>query len=190
VAQATVRLNGSCGRITRLAAQMFDTPMATISIVEADRVQFLAIEGMDIDRPLVEGDPEVGFYASAPIIATDGRALGTLNVLDRVPRSGFTDIQLSLLRDLAALAADLIEVHRLDVQAQDADRPARCQLGGTGGCRKPAETKVADSWGDSAWGCWPHAEEALINVTPVFLAHDSPNGLQAFRARTTAPPPA
>jgi hypothetical protein len=46
-----------------------------------------------------------------------------------------------------------------------------------------AEAKVADSWGDSAWACWHHAEEALINVVPAFLATESPYGLAAHRAR-------
>jgi phosphoserine phosphatase RsbU/P len=75
-----------------------------------------------------------------------------------------------------------------ETMTEQADRPDLCQLGGTGGCRNPAETKVADSWGDSAWGCWPHAEDALINVASVFLAQDSPVGLRAYLARTTPPP--
>jgi hypothetical protein len=68
-----------------------------------------------------------------------------------------------------------------------AGRPLRCQLGGSATCQKQAEVKVADSWGDSAWACWQHAEEALINVIPVFLATESPYGLAAFTARTSPP---
>jgi hypothetical protein len=182
--RAGLTISGSFDRIARMAARICDAPMATLSLVGADGVQFLATEGMDGDRPVVETDPGVRFATATPIIAADGRTVGSLNVLDRQTHDGSTDTQLSLLRDLAALAADLIEI-----EAGGTDRPDLCQLGGTAGCRNPAETKVADSWGDSAWGCWPHAEEALINVVPVFLAHDSPKGLKAYRARRSAPIP-
>jgi GAF domain-containing protein len=67
-------------------------------------------------------------------------------------------------------------------------RPSWCELGGSTACQKEAEVKVADSWGDSAWACWQHAEEALINVVPVFLATESPYGLAAHRARTAPAP--
>jgi phosphoserine phosphatase RsbU/P len=185
VAQATVRPDGPLGRIARMAARIFEAPMATVSVVEDDSVRFLASEGMDGEHPLREGDPDVRFCVTAPIVTADGLAVGRLSVLDRKAHGEFSDTRMSLLNDLAALAADLM-ADRTD-GTDGTNRPARCQLGGTGGCRNPAETKVADSWGDSAWGCWPHAEDALINVVPVFLAHDSPAGLRAYRARVTAP---
>lgn len=72
--------------------------------------------------------------------------------------------------------------------ARDRRRPEWCQLGGTVSCRKRAELKVADSSGDSAWGCWEHAEDALIQVPSVFLTMDtSSDGLQAYRNRTSRP---
>ncbi|MFD4635903.1 GAF domain-containing protein [Lentzea sp. NPDC058436] len=58
--------------------------------------------------------------------------------------------------------------------------PERCQLGGSTGCASPAEIKVADSWGDSAWGCAVHVEEVLIHVRSVFIASEELGGLGAY----------
>ncbi|BCJ39676.1 hypothetical protein GCM10010168_78690 [Actinoplanes ianthinogenes] len=84
----------------------------------------------------------------------------------------------------AAAAAQLTERIRAAAAAQATQpHPDRCQLGGESGCGEPAEIKVADSWGDSAWGCPAHVEEAIINVRSVFIANEELGGLGAYLKR-------
>lgn len=60
--------------------------------------------------------------------------------------------------------------------------PAHCQIGGPGGepCHEPAEVKLADSWGDTVWGCLPHADETLLNARGAFLATEDGQGLGPY----------
>jgi GAF domain-containing protein len=235
-----------------MAAKIFATPMATVSIVDEDRVWFLATTGLDgvtqignepglcasaiagsepyvvndaatdprtASHPLVVGAPAVRFYAAAPIVTSDGHALGTVNVLDVKRHRRVTGTQTGLLADLADAVAEAMETRltalttlrteragrvddssrrdsaeqlreRTSLAAQERgsrECPHWCQLGGETPCREPAEMKVADSWGDSAWGCWLHAEEALVQVPSVFLATEDANGLAAYRSRRKLP---
>ena len=54
------------------------------------------------ENPLVLGEMGVRFYAGAPLIRDDGVTLGSLCVIDTVPRSGLTPLQQQGLRVLAA----------------------------------------------------------------------------------------
>ncbi|GAB1688302.1 GAF domain-containing protein [Krasilnikovia sp. M28-CT-15] len=81
----------------------------------------------------------------------------------------------------AATAAELTARMRAAAATQAATpHPERCQLGGARGCTAPAEIKVADSWGDAAWGCPAHVEEAILNVRSVFIASEQLGGLAAY----------
>ncbi|MGX6607939.1 GAF domain-containing protein [Micromonosporaceae bacterium Da 78-11] len=84
----------------------------------------------------------------------------------------------------AAAAAELTDRMRTAAAAQAATpHPEHCQLGGTKGCAAPAEIKIADSWGDAAWGCPAHVEEAILNVRSVFIASEELGGLAAYVSR-------
>jgi GAF domain-containing protein len=240
--------DGAFDRIAQAAAALCGTPIATVSIVDADRVWFAACHGLDgvsqvgiepglcasayyadgpyvvndaaidprtLEHPLVRGELGVRFYAAARIITTDGYHLGTVTALDVAPRELSTG-QITTLTHLAALAAEQLQLRLNALQAVRAERelraeaerraaasadlsmrlrtaaeqlravphPETCQLGGsTTACPGPAELKIADSWGDSAWGCITHVEEAIINVRSVFIASEELSGVSAYRHR-------
>jgi two-component system, sensor histidine kinase and response regulator len=129
--------------LSRLAALICGTPIALVSLVDADRQWFKSKVGIDdaetprevafcghaiLQRevmvvpdaladarfqgnPLVTDRPNVRFYAGAPLITQEGHALGTLCVLDRVPRE-ITSGQKQALTALSRLVVAQIELRR------------------------------------------------------------------------------
>ena len=96
------------------------------------------------------------------------------------------------LRDLAAsLVSD--DPRGLEPMLQREARIVRhdvagdhvCQMGGSDrtACCEIAEVKLTDSWGDSAWSCLSHAEEALLAARGIFMATQDAEGLAAYRRR-------
>jgi type IV pilus assembly protein PilB len=65
-------------------------------------------------NPLVTGGPGIRFYAGHPVVAPDGQPLGTLCVIDHVPRQ-FSEADADKLRGLAAL----VEQQIADVGVQE-----------------------------------------------------------------------
>jgi signal transduction histidine kinase len=122
--------------LSRLAASVFDTPMSSVTLVDADRQWFAGRTGLAGDQdprsvsfcarvveggtplivpdarehpefrhyPKVTGEPGIRLYAGAPLIDQDGYLLGTVCVLDDVPRQ-IGDRQADVLVQLAGQAA-------------------------------------------------------------------------------------
>jgi hypothetical protein len=246
--------DGAFDDVAHMAALIFGTPIATVTIVDHDRVWFAATHGLDgvaqigaepglcasavlgdgpyvvadasvdprtLDHPLVRGELGLRFYTAAPITTAEGHRLGTVNVIDRQPREA-TPVQLTLLAHLAALVATQLELRLAALRAVRAERelraaaearaaeqatrlaslrdaagamreaphPERCELGGAGEtCPEPPELKLADPWGDSAWACITHAEDALLNARGVFLADRGQGVLAAFAGRSVGAVP-
>ncbi len=61
-------------------------------------------------NPFVQCEPGMRFYAGAPLIDRDGFNLGTLCLLDSVPRDPLTAEQQATLVDLAAMVVDELEL--------------------------------------------------------------------------------
>lgn len=65
------------------------------------------------DNPMVTGEPNIRFYAGAPLRTPEGHRLGTLCVMDRRPRT-LDDEKRALLADLSAITVDALELRRVN----------------------------------------------------------------------------
>jgi diguanylate cyclase (GGDEF)-like protein len=85
-------------------------------------------------HPAVVGEPHIIFYAGAPMVSPTGEAIGTVCIADHKPRI-LSDVQLQILRSLAAQAITQLEMRRslmtleatLDSQGEYVDQLERQQ---------------------------------------------------------------
>jgi PAS domain S-box-containing protein len=78
------------------------------------------------DNLLVTGEPDIRFYAGAPIVMPSGERIGTVCVIDRAPRE-LDDHQRSMLTHLAAIAGAMLVQRRqlLDATSRLAESELR-----------------------------------------------------------------
>lgn len=67
------------------------------------------------DNPLVLGDPNIRFYAGAPLTDSEGLNMGTLCVIDQRPKV-LTDYQKKALKSIARTVMRLIELRKTNIE--------------------------------------------------------------------------
>jgi len=130
--------------LARLAALICGTPMAAISLVDEGREWFksrvgvqaaewprddsfgYAIEAMQhpgrlVVRDALTADPEIRFYAGAPLVTEGGLAVGMLSVMDRLPRELRAE-QGEALQALARQAVGQLELRRSHAEGRRAEQ--------------------------------------------------------------------
>lgn len=75
------------------------------------------------DNPLVVGEANLRFYAGVPLLSPDGLALGALCVIDDRPHSDFSQEDRQRLWELAKMAADRLELRRIEVSTERSRPP-------------------------------------------------------------------
>ncbi|MCD0489771.1 PAS domain-containing protein [Pedobacter sp. MC2016-14] len=84
------------------------------AIAEPDKVMMVPNLSLDVrfaENPLVTGETNVIFYAGVPLVNNEGYALGTLCVVDHIPRELNAE-QLNSLRVIARQVMDKLELRK------------------------------------------------------------------------------
>jgi two-component sensor histidine kinase len=72
-------------------------------------------------NPLVTGDPGIRFYVGAPLRTSQGLALGSLCVIDTIPREAPSQDQLDSLADLNFLVVEQLEFRSAMAETRDSN---------------------------------------------------------------------
>ncbi|WP_281238601.1 sensor histidine kinase [Flavobacterium praedii] len=96
-----------------------------------DNSQLFTIEDSRLDErfhdnPLVTGYPNVVFYAGAPLITSDGLALGTLCVLDNKPKT-LTPMQQQAMKVLSNKVISLFELKKANLLLKQKNKELESQ---------------------------------------------------------------
>lgn len=97
-----------------------DTSFCGHTILDADRVMVVNDVRKDPrfhDNPRVLGEPNIRFYAGAPLVSPEGYVTGALCVMDREPRE-LDAFQCESLRSLSRQVVALMELRRANRQLQ------------------------------------------------------------------------
>ncbi|MCF0054943.1 PAS domain-containing protein [Dyadobacter sp. CY356] len=146
--------------ITQLAAEICQTPISLVSLVDEDRQWFKSNHGLAAretpraysfcahainnptetfiitdsrkdmrfaHNPLVTGDPHVIFYAGTPLVDEDGFALGSLCVIDNVPKE-LSESQKSALKILARQVVNLLKIRKQNKELRQKDERQRAEI--------------------------------------------------------------
>ena len=101
------RLGMSAGEVDREIAFCAHAILADDPLVVPDTLEDPRFRG----NPQVTGAPFIRFYAGAPLATPDGFRLGTLCLVDTVPRA-FSSKQAGELQELAAVVVETLEARR------------------------------------------------------------------------------
>lgn len=153
------------GRDPGLCASAILTSEAHVLVDASTDVRSLA-------NPLVAGDFGLRFYAGVPLQTTDGFNLGTLCVIDKVPRP-VDQAQIDDLKDLASLVVDQLElrlaarqaVEKAELMAREIDHRVMNSLQFVSGLLT-MQSRSTDAAGASA-----QLQEAATRVAAVARVH-------------------
>lgn len=104
-----------------------DTAFCSHTILEPGKpfiVEDAAKDARFARNPLVIGEPFIRFYAGAPLLVQQASALGSLCIIDHVPRR-LDAAQIENLQDLAAMVEDEIRLHERRMRARESEERYR-----------------------------------------------------------------